>query len=618
MIAQPPGTTFSDPADRAEQSDDSALTEWERLLSVADDEEFLAAALRYVVSTLGGQAGALLTLNADRKGASILVSLSSPGIPSQLFTAPETQQASVHTLRHRQRNVLELKGMPDLQLLLLPVQGPKGEPLALGILLMRGASYQLDSRTMLNLAVQVFDQRQQNTQGAQLESGFTRATALLEVFNRAGLAPDFGLAVTTMAAELKALIGCDRLAIGSGNQDRCKVEALSGASHHDIRSQTATLLNRAMREAIGVSRTTVWPMPEKLPDQVLSAGNLDRLLDATGMRLALTLPLTTEDGEVTGAICCLWKDNTPAALRQWELTHAITPHLAAVLGLLQAAKPRGLRAAFQKVWPKKGFLKRATLVGFPFLFAAAMFLPAPHRITADCQLQPKIKRQVAAPFNGVLEKPHVKPGEFVQEGQLLATLDGKEIGLTLAETTFKHQATLKLRDQAMAKDDVSTTLLEQLNSEALALEIDLLKSRQENLQIRSPMEGLILSGNLEQSEGVPVSEGQQLFEIAPIHELVVEVAVSDSDISFVEPGMEVSLRLESQLGYNYSSTLEVVHPISEIQDEHNVFICQTTIPNADGELRPGMGGKARIKSGSKRLGWVLFHKPWNFIRMRFW
>ena len=38
--------------------------------------------------------------------------------------------------------------------------------------------------------------------------------------------------------------------------------------------------------------------------------------------------------------------------------------------------------------------------------------------------------------------------------------------------------------------------------------------------------------------------------------------------------------------------------------------------NEDGKLRPGMRGRVKIRSGWKPLGWVLFHKPWNYVRVR--
>ncbi len=617
MIVPPPGAASSSTADSGHQTPRLDASNLEQIFGIEDETQFLAGLVRYVLSVVGGQAGALFALNPNSRDLEIRVSVLAQGIPSTLLTHAHLRQATSEALRQNQAFSIPVEGDFKGLYLAAPCSSPQGEILVFGVLLYPESSEAL-AHKVLQMAAPLLAGRRAQREDSQLASAFTRATALLEVFHRAGQTPEFGKALATMGTELRTLIGCDQAGIGLGDEKRCKVVALSSSSNLDARGQTSTLLSRGMREAIGVGRCTVWPIPDALPDAVLTAGNLDRLLEATGMRQVLTFPLISESGTSVGALACLWKEPQPAVAQNFTFIQAATPHLASVLSLLDAAKPRGLRAAWRAIWPKKGVLKRIGVVALPILFTGVMLLPVPHRITANCELQPKTKRQVAAPFNGILETPHVKPGEIVTQGQLLATLDGKEIALELAETTFKHQATLKLRDQAMANDDVSGTVMENLNAEALALEIDLLRHRQENLNVRAPIDGLILSGNLEQSEGVPVSEGQQLFEIAPIEELIVEVAVSDADISFVEAGMDVSVRLESQLKYQFSAPLEVVHPISEIQNDKNVFVCQTTIPNENGDLRPGMGGKARIKAGRQRLGWILFHKPWNFIRMRFW
>ena len=53
----------------------------------------------------------------------------------------------------------------------------------------------------------------------------------------------------------------------------------------------------------------------------------------------------------------------------------------------------------------------------------------------------------------------------------------------------------------------------------------------------------------------------------------------------------------------------------EIEDGKNVFICLATMENPDGELRPGMRGKARVSAGLRPFGWILFHKPIDFVRL---
>ena len=44
------------------------------------------------------------------------------------------------------------------------------------------------------------------------------------------------------------------------------------------------------------------------------------------------------------------------------------------------------------------------------------------------------------------------------------------------------------------------------------------------------------------------------------------------------------------------------------------FLAEVVLDNSGGMLRPGMKGQARIRTTDRCLGWVLFHKPWNYLR----
>jgi hypothetical protein len=79
--------------------------------------------------------------------------------------------------------------------------------------------------------------------------------------------------------------------------------------------------------------------------------------------------------------------------------------------------------------------------------------------------------------------------------------------------------------------------------------------------------------------------------------------------------MPVSIRLESESEYTASGTVNTLEPLSRIHEGQNVFLGTATMENTSGRLRPGMQGKARITGERKSLGWILFHRPLEFIRL---
>ena len=141
----------------------------------------------------------------------------------------------------------------------------------------------------------------------------------------------------------------------------------------------------------------------------------------------------------------------------------------------------------------------------------------------------------------------------------------------------------------------------------------MLDHRAENLEIKSPVDGIVVSGDLERAEGAPLTIGQTLFEIAPLEKMIVEVAVPDDEVSQVDEGQAIVVRLDAYPGDRWQAVVTKVQPRSEIREQDNVFVAEAALDNTDGRLRPGMRGRAKIVTPRRPLGWILFHKSWEFL-----
>ncbi len=240
-----------------------------------------------------------------------------------------------------------------------------------------------------------------------------------------------------------------------------------------------------------------------------------------------------------------------------------------------------------------------------------MAIPVPHQVRCDCELQPLRRCYVAAPFDGRLEKAFVEPGDVVRPDQLLARLDGREIRWELAAVTADIARAGKQRDGHLAAHELGPAELSRLEGERLRIRRELLEHRDRHREIRSPIEGLVISGDLRKTEGAPLSVGQPLFEIGPLDDVLIEIAIPQGDLAYVCEGQEVQLDLDALPSQSWQGTLDRIHPRSEVKDQQHVFVAEVTLPNAAGLMRPGMRGRASIAAPSRALGWVLFHKPWR-------
>lgn len=471
---------------------------------------------------------------------------------------------------------------------------------------------------MLHLTTQFIVQRDLISAAHESDEAFQQATMLVEMFTRTGEADTFKRSLFSLATELEKFFGCQRVAIGTGTNHSCRVHAVSGMSSEEKRTLGFSQLGAAMREAIALGEIMVWPGQEDLIKEVVVSANHDDLLHSFKSGRLIVAPLRQDASGFSGAVALLWPAGSPPVNRRaYRLIRACQPHLASLVCFLQKSKPGAFRAGILKLW-RGGLVKRITVVVGVVAFIVTMLFPVAYRVPADCRVQPVMRRTVAAPFENLLHRSFVKPGDDVEEGQILAELDGREIRVGLAESIAAQSAALKKRDNAMVLADASSLQMAQLEADRLALEVQRLQFRSDNLIIRSPVKGVVLTGDLERSEGVPVTPGQKLFEIAPLEKMLLEIAIPETAIRHVEKGMPVTLRLESDSGKKWETELGMVHPVSEIADGRNVFTGEAFLDNEEGVLRPGMKGSVRIESRRKPLGWIFFHGLWDFVRLKLW
>ncbi len=250
------------------------------------------------------------------------------------------------------------------------------------------------------------------------------------------------------------------------------------------------------------------------------------------------------------------------------------------------------------------------------LFAAiAMVIPVPYSVYCDCELQPVTRRFVAAPFEGALEKAFVEVGDPVKADQLLARMDGKEVRWEQAGNAAEYERAAKERDAHLADQKFGEAQLAKLQMERLALTTRLLENRNEHLEIRSPIDGIVVSGELKRAEGVRLAMGQSLFEIAPLDQMIVEVEIPEAELARVPAGSAATIRLEAFSGQQLEGTLKRICPRAELRRQQQVFVGEIALPNTAGQFRPGMRGRVSFPNGYATLGWRLFHRAWQKLQL---
>lgn len=413
--------------------------------------------------------------------------------------------------------------------------------------------------------------------------------------------------------DLKQLLGVDQVALGlcQGRAKNCRLAAISRITRFDKHSEFVRSIEAALDEAVSHGDAT-----SHQRSQDHAAPILDRVCVQSNVTNVYSSPIRDASGEVIGAWVFFGGPSLAEDSDQVQFIQSLNQQAGSLLRLLQRAERGPVTRLAQKILESHKTWQGKTIMVAVCLITVVLAIPMSYRISCDCQLQPVVRRFVAAPFDGRLEKAEVTPGDVVTDSEVLARMDGREIRWELAGLRAEHKQAIKQREAALAGNKVAEAQLAQLETQRLQLKIQLLEHRSDHLEIKSPLAGIVVSGDLEKAEGAPLDIGQTMFEIAPLDRMIVEVDIPEEDIAHVKTGMETTVRLDAFPRKEWTATIVKIHPRSEIREHDNVFVAEMALDNTDQLLRPGMKGRAKITGPSKTLAWNLFHKAWDSVLLR--
>jgi biotin carboxyl carrier protein len=441
--------------------------------------------------------------------------------------------------------------------------------------------------------------------------------AIIELTTQISATADIDTACQHLVTRLNSHLGADLTAIAlvSAAQGECQLQAVSDADTVDRLNPATQNIEAALQESVARAEVSVWPPMEGYGRHALLAHR--QFADSRDSRAVITAPVRDSQDQIVAALLLSFdavnqhlKTDRHEQLQQViAFLAAAERPLAATLGLLIRSS-KGIVQTFRESIQSAFGMRRARTVTALILFAGMILLiPAEYNIRCDLELQPVARRYVAAPFDGPLLESVARPGDVVEKDQLLARMDDREIKWELAGLRADLNRANNERNSFLSQHKVSDAEIARHEVQRLKNREQLLEHRSSHLEIRSPIAGVVVSGDHRNAEGVPLDTGQTLFEIAPLDRMIVEVAIPEDDISQAQQNQRVSIRLNAMPDAAVEATILRIHPRSQVRDGDNVFIAEAEIDNSGQHLRPGMQGEATISTGKHCLGWNLFHKP---------
>jgi membrane fusion protein (multidrug efflux system) len=196
--------------------------------------------------------------------------------------------------------------------------------------------------------------------------------------------------------------------------------------------------------------------------------------------------------------------------------------------------------------------------------------------------------EVVSEINAILEELPFTEGRPVQEGELLALLDSREIGaesrraaalVKEAETNFRRAERL-FAERAISEQEMEraeTELEVAKANEAVSL------ARLEKTRIRAPFSGVV--GRRRVSPGAYLRTGQVITELGRLDVMRVAFAAPERYASRLHRGMTVEIRTTAYLGETFVGRLTVVDPIIDPTSRNIHLVAE--VPNPERKLKPG-------------------------------
>ncbi len=297
--------------------------------------------------------------------------------------------------------------------------------------------------------------------------------------------------------------------------------------------------------------------------------------------------------------------------------------------------------------------------------AVAAFIalvPFPFNVMCTLEVEPYQPERVYVVVPGTLEKVHVKAGDTVDVGQPLAELKNLELETTIADLIGQRDVFdarhvtieyLTARDDAAFGQLATGARIAGVGQEATEKEA----VRQAEADPRLRQAGIVMrppeqpnrpegDGQLPTWSGTPLkpenlgctlTAGTLFCQVGDPTKMKATLVIDQADIEFVKPGQNVRIQLDELPGERLRGTIESMafdplkvspkqlsnkaggelatetDPSGVERPMSTSYPASVPLDDADGILRPGLRGRAKIDAGWMTIG----QRAWRYLTQTF-
>ncbi len=213
----------------------------------------------------------------------------------------------------------------------------------------------------------------------------------------------------------------------------------------------------------------------------------------------------------------------------------------------------------------------------------------------DCLIEPYMVVELASPVVGIVKSIDVDRGSFIQQGEVVATLEAEieraDVALSRARLEY-NQRKYARSEELYAKKIMSASEKDLAETEKKMAEMELHRSEEllKLRTIRSPVTGVVVERFISPGE---VARQDKILKIAQINPLNVEVIVPVRMFGSLKPGMRAEVKGEDLVDRTYRGRIKVIDRV--VDAASGTFGVRVELSNAGFKIPAGIKCKVQFR-----------------------
>jgi GAF domain-containing protein/multidrug resistance efflux pump len=575
-----------------------------------------------LVSTWGEDATAEVG-TTEEAGEGYVGDMAEEGVPLLINDPADPRLAS--------RNERAGEGQPITGALLVPLieheQGGGGES-ELGVLEAvnrAGGSFTEDDLFFMNSMSETVSSALKNASLMHAERKLEILQALVQVSSEITSTLRLDRLLQIIVNSPQAVLPFERCSIALDNRGRLQLKAVSGMANIPVGEFQVERLRELLQWLSSYDRQLLIRQHQEEPEtedaRVRTA--IGKHFEASGHRALFALPLSDDQGRV-GLL--LYESSDPDFLEQAhiEMIKVLAGQTTVAIrnALLYREVPL-ISLLEPLVQKKQAFLRSerkrqgVILGGIVAAILLLIFCPLPLRISGTAVVAPQSVVTLTAPVEGTIANVYAREGQHVSRGEVLGTMDDWSWRNQLAAAQAKYEAAMLAMQGDLARHAPQAGE-DRTQADYLRAEMERTRLRIANAQLRSPIDGVVMTPDLQNAVGEHLDAGGAFAQVLNLTNARISIAVDQQDAHLVKAGQTAAVKLESFPAQTLHGQVFSISPEARPSGDSRVFYAHVLLPNGNAELRTGMDGRAKISAGFRPAGYVLLRGPALWLWQKLW